>query len=281
MWKTLVNDTPVEMYEGVAVKREDLCSPLPGPMFSKIRGVLKHIESRPEQTIAVLDTYHSKAGWAVSYCCKILGKKCLNFYPVYKADGELNNHHIRDQQLKSEGLGSRLLPLPAGRSAILYHQAKRITTHMGKQEEYAGGTYLMPNALKLPETFSETAEEVLRTDTSPYHTIVISVSSGTIAAGILRGLVLKMEMWHHIILHMGYSRSAEELLHYVETNSGFPRSQITVVNEGYAYKDKARNPIQPDFPCNPYYDLKAWSWLMRHRSGLIRADHLLFWNIGA
>jgi hypothetical protein len=275
MSQILVDNTPIEWHEGIAVKREDLCSPFPGPSFSKIRGVFKHIMYRPEANIGVLDTFHSKAGWAVSYCCRVLHKRCFNFYPVYKADGCVIDHRIRQQQLHSEGLGSHLMPLAAGRSAILYHQAKRRMTELG--HVFPGGVYVMPNALKLPETFTETADEVSRTDTEDYRTIVISVSSGAIAAGILRGLLQKGET-PRIILHMGYSRSKDELLHYVETNSGYPRSIITLVDEGYAYKDKARRPVQPPFPCNPYYDLKAWTWLMGVKDEL--QGPILFWNIG-
>jgi len=61
----IVSGTPVEQVdERIWVKREDLCCPLPGPEFAKIRGVYSHIKNRPEDVIGVLDTYHSKAGWA-------------------------------------------------------------------------------------------------------------------------------------------------------------------------------------------------------------------------
>ena len=59
----LVNNTPVEQYKidgrTIHVKREDLCCPYPGPSFSKMRGVVAHIENRPEQVIGGLDTFHS------------------------------------------------------------------------------------------------------------------------------------------------------------------------------------------------------------------------------
>lgn len=43
--RLLVDATPIEtVTDRISVKREDLCSPHPGPSFSKIRGVLKHIE---------------------------------------------------------------------------------------------------------------------------------------------------------------------------------------------------------------------------------------------
>ena len=51
---------------------------------------------------------------------------------------------------------------------------------------------------------------------------------------------------------------------------------VTLVDEGYSYKDQARPGETPPWPCNSYYDLKAFRW-WRQRSG----DPLtLFWNIG-
>jgi len=50
----------------VAVKREDLCCPSPGPGFSKVRGVLAHLKKLGAvgiaDTVAVVDSVHSKAG---------------------------------------------------------------------------------------------------------------------------------------------------------------------------------------------------------------------------
>jgi hypothetical protein len=262
----LVNETPIEHVGGnVWVKREDLCSPYPGPGFAKIRGVLAHVRARPEGLIGVLDTYHSKAGWAVAYVCRALGKRCVDFFPVYKADGDA----LRPQQAMAHGLGADLVPLPAGRSAILYHTARR--------ETVARGGYVMPNALKLPETVAEVADEVVRTPgLSRFEHLVISVSSGTIAAGVLSGFA-RLGLAPRTTFHLGYDRSREALLSYVR---GYVPSldafRPEVVDEGYGYKDKARGAEVAPFPCNPYYDLKAWQWLRRQDS----LPPTLFWNVG-
>jgi len=270
----LVDGTPVEKVEGwerVWVKREDMSAPLPGPSFSKIRGVYAHLSTRPEKLIGVLDTYHSKAGWAVAYICDLLGKECVDFYPRYKDDGDT----LREQQQRAADFGSELFPLPAGRSAILFHRAR-------KEIEKRGG-YMMPNALKLHETVEECANEVGRTPgLDDFDHIVISISSATIATGVLKGFHQKgfsPRVW----LHMGYERSQEQIRRYMLKHhpSGFP-FDITFINEGYGYKDQARlgDYREPPFPCNPYYDLKAWRWL--DREGLnSMPGRVLFWNIGS
>lgn len=268
----LIEGTPVErVTDRVSVKREDMCSPFPGPSFSKIRGVLKHIEKRPETEIGVLDTYHSKAGWAVSYVSHHLGKKALDFYPRYKGDGP----EVRDQQKMAREYGAELFELPAGRSAILYHQARK--------ECVRREAYLMPNALKLPETVGECAEEVLRTpDLHKYANLVISVSSGTIASGVLLGFA-KAKIYPTVWLHAGYSRSESELRRYITAKVpklSFWPSEVNLIDEGYGYKDAAKIDDPPPFPCNPYYDLKAWKWLKSGAEDRMTGE-ILFWNVGA
>lgn len=279
----LVNNTPVETYQcghrKVYVKREDLCSPSPGPAFSKIRGVYAHIKDQKATTIGVLDTYHSKAGWAVAYVCRELGKKCVNYYPVYKRDWlglNASKHTLRAQQQIAKRMGAKLQPLQAGRSAILYHQAKKALS------DYRKTAYMMPNALKLSESVDETAAEVCRTNMSKVGTIVVSISSGTIAAGVVKGLsLLEKPITPKIIFHLGYNRSEGAARRYIEKMAGTSLEPFrpVFINEGYDYKDQAQAGSSAPFPCNPYYDLKAWSWLEVNMS-IMHKSEILFWNVG-
>lgn len=266
----LVHGTPVERVSGIWVKREDLCCPEPGPPFSKMRGVFSHIQNRPEQIIGVLDTYHSMAGWGVAFTCRSLGKKCVNFWPRYKAEEE---GVLREFQKRSGSLGAGLVDFPAGRSAILYHRARAWLKDNMPQ------AYLMPNALKLGETVAETAREVVtcelpRSATQDDALWVVSISSGTIAAGVMVGLQDR-GIHPRVILHLGYSRSEKAVRAYME------KCGVTIefecVDEGYSYRDAVTG--DTPFPCNSHYDLKAWNWLQSMRTHL--PGSVLFWNIGA
>lgn len=282
----LVDNTPVEPHvidgRTIWVKREDLCCPYPGPSFSKMRGVVAHIKQRYEPVIGVLDTYHSKAGWAVAWACKQLGKQCMDFWPRYKADGERPTNLVREwpprrQQREAKALGASLLDLPAGRSAVLYHMAKKRMARLFDDH------YLMPNALKLPESITENAAEARRTIRSnaipPRGWLVLSISSGTVAAGVLKGFNdLDVLDNYRVILHHGYSRSSDATLKYMERVSGVSLSSVVkFVDEGYDYKAAAKG-VEAPFPCNEHYDLKAWKWLTHHAAEL--GGHITFWNIG-
>lgn len=257
----LRSNTPIQDYTeeyGLWVKREDLACPPPGPPFSKTRGVYARVASRKEKVIGVLDTAHSQAGHAVARACQILGKRCINFYPQYK-----HLHEINPQQLRAVELGAKLIPLPAGRSCILYHAAK-------KQTEALGG-YMMPNALKLEESVIETAKEV---PAIQYDYVIIPASSGTIAAGVVRGFS-RLNLSPKYLIHLGYTRSHGAVQEYVKAASGSD-SELEIIDEGYAYKDKSKAGDTPRWPCNPYYDLKAFRWWLSNR----RKGKILFWNVG-
>lgn len=271
--KLLAGNTPIEKYEGIYVKREDLSCIYPGPGFSKMRGVAEHIKNRPEKYIGVLDTYHSKAGWAVAYICKHLNKKCINYWPRYKKD-PISRKFMRGQQKEAKNLGAMLVSLQAGRSAILYHQAKKDLAMRHKK------SYMMPNALKLHESVIETAKEVCASKL-PRNlnagTVIIPISSATIAAGVILGLQ-EMKKHSNIILHMGYSRSKDQILRYI-SNHGVDSSlfkSIIIIDEGYSYKDYVD--FSCPFPCNKYYDLKTWGWLMKNKTKI--KNPIIFWNIG-
>lgn len=290
----LINDTPVEVHHvngvPIHVKREDLCAPYPGPMFSKMRGVVAHIKSRPEQVIGVLDTLHSKAGWCVSYVCQQLGKQAVNYWPRYKDDPK-DVQFPRQQQREAFALGAKLVTLKAGRSAILYHTAKK---HL--KEHFGEGAYLMPNALKLLESITENAAEATRTalavqagTSSPVlpdeGTLVISISSGTVAAGVLKGFaVAGILKDYDVVLHMGYSRSIDASRAYIEKMSGLDLSDVRFIDEGYGYADKVDEGWMKEhcpFPCNPYYDGKLWKWLNIPDVTASLADKpVVMWNIG-
>lgn len=292
-----VAGTPVEHYPdlGLWVKREDLCCP-GGPNFSKTRGVYAHVKNRDEKIIGVLDTSHSQGGWAVARACEQLGKVCYDFFPVTKAQresqGEGEPFPYRAPQRGAREHGAILYPLQAGRSAVLYHQARAYMSNL-----YGG--YMMPNALKLPEMISETVAEVLRTPLPPVGLVVISASSGTIAAGVISGLCQK-GYTGGIVVHQGYSRSAAAIRGYMskmvaeysnreffagrhpaagEPGHIFWREDFDLVDENYAYADTAMPGVAAPFPCNEHYDLKALRW-WRDSPHQYRGTETLLWNIG-
>ena len=279
-------NTPVESYKlggrEVYVKREDLCCPAPGPAFSKIRGVYSHLKAKlagdsffPVTQVGVVDTLHSKAGWGVAYVCQTLGVPCTVYFPRFVAEEEGT---VREYQQKAEGFGAELHPMKATMSAVLWNQAQADFRH-----RYGSGGLFLPNGLKLQETVDETYEEIQKLPAKFFRDTmwIVSVSSGTIGAALLRALGERLpEANVGLTIHMGYDRSEDKLLSYMRAMAGrmtLPKG-YNLVNEKYEYADKVDVPCP--FPCNPYYDLKAWKWLGEHIDSLRDYDRVLFWNIG-
>jgi Pyridoxal-phosphate dependent enzyme len=263
-----VENTPLIYHERDAlfVKHEECCCP-GGPNFSKTRGVWAHISKRNEAFIGVLDTQHSQGGWAVARACNLLGKTCVNFYAERIAErGAL----MKPQQQASADLGAEMIAVPATMSAVLYH----IVRNRLKDRNSA---YMMPNALKLHESVEETAKELLRTPMpQDISHIIVPSSSATIAAGVISGLGLRPI---EVIVHLGYSRSEAAVRRYINQMAGIGAGdRAIIVDEGYEYKDKARAGPDPDWPCNEFYDLKAYRWWMN--KGRREYPNALLWNVG-
>jgi hypothetical protein len=134
----------------------------------------------------------------------------------------------------------------------------------------------MPNALKLQESVDETEKEC---PDEFYEQILIPVSSGTIAAGVIRGMFDQFPETHFLI-HLGYSRSHMEVEEYLCAKSGREGFLFTIIDEKYAYSDEATLPDSqlPPWSCNRFYDLKAYQWWLENRERF--KGRTLLWNIG-
>ena len=284
-----VDSTPVEDHRaewGLLVKREDQCCP-GGPNFSKTRGVFSYAVSRPEPVMGVVDTVHSQGGFAVARASQLLGKRCVEFYPVRKA----TPNWVGLVQEQCRGVGAKIVPLPAGRSAVIYHAAKRMLV-----AEFGDSAHMFPNALKLPEMVTETAAEVARTHPlipggwGAVRTVLVSASSGTIAAGVTLGL-LQRSWSGTVVIHQGYSRPQGAMRRYMDgmiaphlpghptpPGTGGASVRRVLVDEGYSYADAARPGAVPPFPSNQFYDLKAFRWWVQR--GRAEYGEALLWNVG-
>ena len=277
-------NTPLEKYvvggREIWVKREDLCVPPDGsfPHFAKVRGVEAHLKKVSHKVLGVVDGYPSRNGWCVVSVARLMGKTTVVFYPVRKSEGTLENHPLRPAQQRAKELGAILYPLKAGRSAVLYNRAKKILA-----EEFQD-SYMLPSALKLTETVEETAKEVQTVPDFLFRKAywIISTSTATVASGVIKGLHQAGADRVIAVLHMGYSRPEGSVLKYIGKHVPLEelegKIKIWFVDEGYEYSQKVEYPCP--FPCNGYYDLKAWKWLRESVDKLRKSYNIVFWNIG-
>lgn len=278
----LIDNTPIEIYSirkhSVYVKREDLCCKKPGPPFSKVRGALLHLKklkSAGINTVGYVETSISMAGWGVAWICSLLDMQTIIFDPQYKNPSRTLQYH-RKQWNKHKAI---LVPIKAGRAKINWYICRKIL-----QEKYPEAV-LLPLGIPFQETIIATSEEVKKTMSNincKINTFVISVGSGTIVAGLWKGLdTLKISSNIYGIMCRSGNLSLKKKSIISKTRildkGMFPSvSQLHLIDPGWGYTDKSK--IKSPFPCNPYYDKKAWEWLVQNITELKKP--ILFWNIG-
>jgi len=261
----IFKDTPIECYQGVYVKREDLCAPSGAPPFSKARGLVKHLTGlyeRGYEGVAYVETSISMAGWGVAWACNLLGLECLIFNPIYKTPQPLLEYHRQQWRY----WGAQLRDVPAGRAKVNFYASRQKIpkTHC-----------LLPLGLPLMETLSETrvvAEGCIR----DFSTIVISVGSGTIAAGVYQATNPNQTLYGV----MCRSGNIQNKMNQIMGSTLFPsatKARLKLIDDGWEYSQACK--IKPPFPCHPYYDAKAWEWLQNNKERL--TPPILFWNIGS
>lgn len=287
--------TPVEIYQAggidIHVKREDLCVTEGGPTFSKVRGLLPHMEALKAEgikTVGYTETSISMAGWGVAWIAEKLGMKAVIFDPRYAPRKKLPPHlRLLDYHRKQwDKFNVTIHQIPAGRAAVNYHFCKK------KLANLYPDSYMLPLGLNVPEAVDAVVDQATRTDVYVWGkyavnlregTTVVNVGSGTICSGLVK-YFHGLDMMPHIIGVMGRSGSMKRCRAKIIKKSGVEehglfgtKAKLDLIDPGYEYTQPAEG-VAP-FPCHDFYDLKAWLWLEEHASTL--AKPILFWNIGS
>lgn len=275
----IVEDTPIEIYNGIYVKREDLCARGNLPPFSKVRGVLEYmikLQQKGITTVGYTETSISMAGIAVASIAKKLKMTAVIFDPQYKETPDILAYH-RKQWAK---FGATIIPIKAGMAKVNWYICKQIL------ENNFDHSLHLPLGLPFEETIESTAREVKITlkkyGTNIFPSVVTCVGSGTIAAGILKGLATDdiPRRLYGVMTRSGNETIKKTKIHLksgIQENGLFKsKIELIMINPKWEYTQKSL--FSCPFPCHPYYDLKAWEWLIQNRMQLI--EPILFWNIG-
>jgi 1-aminocyclopropane-1-carboxylate deaminase/D-cysteine desulfhydrase-like pyridoxal-dependent ACC family enzyme len=278
----LTTNTPIELIEkGIYVKREDLTCPHPGPPFAKIRGLYRTLPDLDKQkvpAVGYMDTTISQAGWGISFLCEALKLKIkpVIYYPSYK-DGVLRHNaelHIK----KWKQFGADVHPIQASKLSIMRAMANQ---HL---RLVYPGAYMLPQGLPSQYTIEAVAEEVATVPAECLTgSIVISLGSGVMAAGVLKGLAqvgAAPTVYGVLVAPKNRARMRAKVLQYAGLcEGGFfdaMTAKLELVDIGYEYEDFVN--LETPFPCNSYYDKKAWAFVCDKEQEL--EGPILFWNIG-
>lgn len=273
--------TPIESYDYQGwkywVKREDLCGDFSAPTFSKIRGLIQVLRNKViegKTHIGYTETSISMAGWGVAWGCQEMGLKAVIFDPQYKKDHPgkdvLDFHRSRWKMYEAE-----IIPVKAGMAKVNYNIARKIL-----QERYGKTSEMLPLGLPFKETVLATLHEATTTRLNysvDFNTVVVNVGSGTVAAGVASGFSDKK-----VYGVMGRTGDIERKLNSICKKGrfivgGMTGIDFTLIDPGWGYTERCD--IEVPFPCHPYYDAKAFKWMVDNRKQL--KPPVLFWNIGS
>lgn len=263
--RLLVENTPTEVYSvngtAVYVKRDDLFGQYPAPPLAKLRGasiLLSRLKREGVKRVGVYDTTVSKAGQGIAFLASELEMECWLGFPL------LARTKPAESKLIAEKLGARLFPLKAGRTAVCYHQFKHIV------EENKG--LMLPLGLVCKDTVLEVAREAAKvSEQYKPNTIVLCTGTGTIATGVALGADAQV---------YGVSCGMSTLKQWKRMRElAFPEAMPNVIlipprYDYYTALDTSKCP----FPTSPWYDMKAWEWLVENLNKL--EQPVIFWNIG-
>ena len=275
----ILTNTRVEMYEynniPYYVKREDLSCPEPGPTFSKVRGLYPVLKKLKEQGITIvgyMETSISMAGWGISYFCQHLGMTSVIYYPKYKSGYKHNQSKFIPIW---ESFGSIVIPLEKPNLQKINQNKARTLFN----RDFPGGHWL-PQGLGFDETISEVTKEVkLTLQQIQPKTIVCNIGSGIMTSGIMCGvseMKYKLDKLYAVTADLGtniVNKKNKVLKLSLLDDDG----TLEIISTKYKYEQTPS--IETPFPCNPYYDLKAFEYMIENIENLEKP--VLFWNIGS
>lgn len=278
-------NTPIERYEidgeEIFVKREDLSAVPPLPPFAKVRGLSSRMIKLKKEGVEVVgytETSVSMAGIGISVIAKQLEMKAVIFNPIYKVKQDVLEYH----RSKWKEFDAKIINIKAGMAKVNYYVSKQILL-----EKFGPKAVMLPLGIPFPETVRAVADEFILSGCDKFKTIVICVGSGTMAAGVLKGIVetkSNAEMFGVLCRESNQPIFKRRMLldkAGVVLHSGFPGFHL--IDLGYEYTKRAK--VDCPFPCNPYYDLKAYKFLLDYRKEGYNKNRfkepILFWNIGA
>lgn len=250
----------------------------PPPPFAKPRGLVTHLRKLKQQgikNVGYMDTAISMSGWAVAYYAPLFGLNPIIFVPNYKDGYRYNTARHLGYCIR---LGAEVFDLdkPA-QISINHHRASKIV--LGNY----GNAAMLPQGLPFDDTVVSVAKEIsLLPKAALGGTIVIAIGSGTMAAGVITGLInnkVKQKVVGVLVSKKDVTKMHRAIMikaHGIP-KFAFMRHHVSIVQGPWDYLDVPD--IKSPFPCNPNYDLKAWAWLMDNVQNLQRP--ILFWNIGA
>ena len=261
-------NTPIETYnvngKSVYVKRDDLMGDgeilPPWGKLSALRNVL--LDVNPTKPLIHLSVYGSWSGWALSQISKELGYEFIMAYHKSKKYPEYMLEKV-----------DRTLPLKPNMMSILYNKVGSIA----REKDYIRLPYAFDHSAYIDtqrKRFREVKEKL------DFDHLVVSSGSGVTCLGMLLEhdpFPSLFEPDNKRTFHTVCVSSESSIKKKFSKYQIYDTDNVEIVKSEFAFDDKMEWYDTP-FPCNEFWDKKAWYWLEQNISKF--DGDILFWNIG-
>lgn len=262
-------DTPVETYKvgkaEILVKRDDLMGDNKKlPPWGKLHALKNVIASLDDRPLIHLNVFGSWSGWALS---KLAKKQEVHVvHPITKK--------FKPEYLdKVENAGGTLVPIRHNMMRVLYAQTGNIAKERGFQMlpyAFSCKEYLSPTARRISAELFDIALEHGRIDN-----LVVSSGAGVTVTALAKAFLRHYPKGKVYTICVSSEDSITKTLKQWEMHE----RGIHIVKSEYEFGDVMPKVAAPPFPCNQFWDKKAWHWLTENES-LFRRKKTLFWNLG-
>lgn len=246
--------------QNILVVRSDLLGDgIIYPPWGKI-SALKHLIEKEivdkTKPFAHLAVYGSWSGWALSKICQELGIKFINVYPK---SGKYPDGILK----KISNNGAENYPLKFNVAPVLYSQLKKIA--------FNNNWVVLNYGFDNPEyvNFIENqCSDVIKT-LGDIDNFIVSSGSGITTLALARACK-KHGVKNLYSICVSSEKTIKKKLQETE-------SYVNIIKSPYGFSDLMKDyPV--DFPCNRFWDLKAWRWTKENINKLNGTT--VFWNLG-
>lgn len=260
--------TPVEVYEvggfPVFVKRDDLFAAPPAPPLAKLRGLKTILQGAMQENVGLIGCFEaskSNIGHGLAAAC--LAHPGLQ--PVV-AFPSIAGRNLTESLLRARELGAELMPIRNNLIAICHRQAAKFINDRGG--------FMIPFGFECPEAVKAVEDEAKTISARMVEggTVVVACGSGVTLAGLLRGLPGEPNR----IIGVSVGRAVKNIHRCVVRFVGAVPTHLEIRPARLAYRNRSLE--EAPFPCNAWYDLKAWEVIAEEIDTLTKP--ILFWNVG-
>ena len=273
-----INDlTPVEEYDGLLYKRDDLFLPFGkyGTSGGKVRQALSligenvdNIIENHKSTIVTHTQVHSTTGTILTRVAKHYNIKCIVCVGGTTSKS-LKKHHM---MMLAEYWGGHIRNVCGhGMHAPVMSRLRELV----KQEKYFNAVF-SDNVNLYPESVLDTTANQVKNIPDKLQNMVISVGSGIQMAGILRGIVKYKKQIENIYgVCIGPDRR-KRIDYYANPFEYFPLPNYKMVTLDTQY-GKGATEFFDGGQMDELYEAKAYRWM---KDNINLKEKTLFWVVG-